>query len=203
MSRRFKPRKKKGSKVDQALRLAKSNRKAIRREVEYVQNDLVFALAAMNATLLVTHIPVAGPTGNKGEIKSIQLQGLVLQILASALNDEWRVDLVLDRQPNGVLPTATEIYGSATPQIYAYRDFDKRFRFKILRSFRGVFNESVMTSSVIDTYVKLNLITEQDSTSFAIGNMTKNTLVLVHWTTATANQPTFEGITRQVVALDS
>lgn len=204
MSKRFRTKRKKGSKVDQALRLAKANRKAIKSDLEYVETDLLVASAAMNATPVVSHIAISATGGNKIMMKSLQLQGLVLQNLASALNDEWRVDLVLDRNPQGALPTVVEMYDLATPQIYAYRSFENRRRFKVLRSWRGVFEGSTKTSEVLDAYIKLNLIAEADDGAFTtIAPIFKNALVLVRWTTATANQPTFEGITRIVHVRDA
>ncbi len=126
--------------------------------------------------------------------------------MTSAINDEWRVDLILDRLPGGVLATALELYAeTTTPEIYAYKNFNNKTRFKILRSWRGIFNEATKTAEYLDAYIKLNLFTETDTEdSFGtIGTMIKNTLLLVRWTTATANQPTFEGITRVVSLRDA
>ncbi len=197
MSKRFRTKRKKGTKAEQALRIAKSNQKSIRRDVEYLSTDATFASAALAATPTVTHLPLGSIAGPKGIMKSIQLRGKVLQNLASALNDDWRVDLVLDRLPNNALPTAAEIYTSATPEIYAYKSIAERSRFKILRSWKGILNESNKTFEMLEFYGKLNLIALVEGSSFSsIASYLKNSIVLVKWTTATANQPTFEAFTR-------
>ncbi len=199
MSRRFRTKRKKGTKLDQAFRMAKSNRKTLRSEVQYFKNDIDFASAALAATPTVTHInTLTSITGPKGNMTSVQVRGRVDQNLASALNDDWRIDIVLDRQPNGALPTVLEIYGDATPDMWEYREMENKTRFKILRSFKGIFNESVKTSEYIEAYIKLNMIAVSEATTFGIGNFVKNSLVLVKWTTATANFPTFAGETRVV-----
>ncbi len=197
MSRRRFVKKKKGTKAEQALRIAKSNQKTIRRDIEYLSTDATFAAAALAATPTVTHLPLGSIAGPKGVMKSIQLRGKILQNLASALNDDWRVDLVLDRLPGNALPTVVEIYTSATPEIYAYKSIAERSRFKILRSWKGILNESNKTFEMLEFYSKLNLICVVEGSSFAnISTYLKNSIVLVKWTTATANQPTFEAFTR-------
>ncbi len=197
--RRFVKRKK-GSKVDQALRLAKANKKFLRKQTDVDVTTVSVAKAAMNATPVITLIGIINREGHRVTLKSVQLQGLVLQNLTSALVDEYRVDLVLDRMPQGALATATDIYGAANPEIYDFKNFGNKSRFRILRTFRGLlFEAAIGPGQFLDAYVKLNLVQETDTVNnFTIGALLKNAVYVVFWTTATANQPTFEAEIRMV-----
>ena len=87
------------SKVDQALRLAKSNRKNIKQAQEFINIDsVVTADTAMNATPQVVYLTESlQVSGLRAPLTSIQIRAVVKQNLTSALVDDYRVDLVLDR----------------------------------------------------------------------------------------------------------
>ncbi len=106
--------------------------------------------------------------------------------------DDWRVDLVLDREPAGVAITPLLYLGSATPVIGAFKNHLFKKRYKILRSEFGHFDEggTGVGGHEINWYVKLNLIAEsKTASSFSNANIQKNALYLVYWTTASANHP--------------
>ncbi len=196
MSRRFKGAQrvrivKKKSEGAQALALARRNTKKLKTVAEVIQATQETLSIALNATPIVQFFTPAG-TGFKTRYTSVQVRGTVKRDVASALIDDWRLDLVLDREPNNLLPTALLMYKTATPRIGNFKNELLKRRFKVLRSASGVFGESGngLAGEYIDWYVKLNLIAETDNeNTFNDTDMIKNSIVLVLWTTATANQP--------------
>ncbi len=192
----FKSRKR--SKADQALSLAKSNKRKINDKYEIVMNSVRTITTAFNAAPIITYLSDGGASFGSGQrikITSVRVKAIIRHNLASDLLDDYRVDLVLDRTPNRANVTALDLYGSATPSIVTYKDRNVLRRFKILRSQFGVVNDVAggPGSATIDWYVKLNVftVTENDD-SWAIADVTKNALFLVYWTTASANQPTMD-----------
>lgn len=206
---RFKPKavriKKPLSKVEQALRMARSNKRKLGDYLEVfsaaatVASDV--ALSSTPTVLLL--IANMGMSGNKTTLKSVQVRAVVKQNLTSALIDDYRVDLVIDRAPAGVAITPLLYLGDATPNITAYKDFDGKGRYKILKTWSGYLSSSEGSNSFrkINSYVRLNLKSETNQfDQYAQGNLIKNALYLVRWTTASANQPTFKGDIRVVFA---
>lgn len=180
--------------VQQNRRLGRIEKK-IRDSTEQIENSFSLASAAMNATPVVLHMVPAGAEGLKAKLLSFEIHGVVKQDLTSAIIDDYRVDLVLDRHPNKIAETATIIYGSATPSNEEYVRINEGKRFKILRSWRGYLSssEGSMSFRKIDAKIKLNVIVESlTSDTFTATSIIKNNLSLLHWTTATANQPTFQ-----------
>ena len=87
---------------------------------------------------LVGLCPVAYQVlGQDVKVKSVHIRGVVKQNLASALIDDYRIDIVLDRFPGLAANTPLLVYGDATPANFALKNFQNRKRFKILRSIRG------------------------------------------------------------------
>ncbi len=184
---------KKTSVGQQALNLAKRNKRKLAAAVEVVNGDNTTATDVFNATPIVDYIgQLNGIADFKARIRSVRVKGTIKRDVASALIDDWRVDLVLDRLPDGAEVTPLELYGDATPAIGAFKNPNFKSRFRILRSEFGAFDESGNgnASHMIDWYVKLNIMSETIATgSWAIASVLKNAIFLVYWTTATANQP--------------
>lgn len=179
----------KKSKAEQALAKARKNERKLSTAVEVVQATAVTSTDAFNSTPRVDLITLSGD-GLKTMIKSVQVKGTIKQDLASTAADDWRVDLVLDREPNGTEVTPLLFYGTATPTIGAFKNIIYKKRFKILRTESGIFNENTVVGHIINWYVRLNLIAETKTVnSWTQSNMTKNALYLIYWTTAGANQP--------------
>ncbi len=179
------------SKVNQALSIAKSNKKKLSSAIEFVQATAVTSTDAFNATPIVDLITGAGD-GLKTMLKSAQVKGTVKRNASSALIDDWRIDLVLDREPNGTEITPLELYGTATPTIGAFKNIIFKRRFKILRTEMGHFDEGGTGNGghEINWYIRLNLMAETKTTnSWSQANIQKNAIYLVYWTTASANQP--------------
>lgn len=188
MPRHFK--KKKQSKVDEALSIAKRNKKQLATVVDIVSNDTALS-ATFNATPNVVYLQPNG-TGLKTRITSIRVKGIITRAVASTLADNWRMDIVLDREPDGVEATPLLVYGTATPSLGHYKNGLLKSRFKILRTMTDIFGENAAwkSGSVIDWYIKLNLIAvSKVADSFAQANIQKNAIYVIFWTTATANQP--------------
>ncbi len=70
MSRRFRTKRKKGTKLDQAFRMAKANRKAIKQDIEYANQDIVIASEVLSSTPVISHVPTNDGSGNKVLMKS-------------------------------------------------------------------------------------------------------------------------------------
>ncbi len=185
----------------QDKRLTKIEKK-LRGIVElFVVEDLTNT-PTMATTTVVTFLDVSKAKGFKQLVKSIRCTGFVKQAQGSTAQDDYRIDLVLDRHPEEDLLTPIEIYGSATPTMFAMI-FEKGLkRFKILKSIRGIFNVSkgVGSHRVFDHTIKLNLMQEcEQANSFSQANILKNALYWIAWTTATSNVPTVSFAWRAIV----
>ncbi len=190
------PVKKKKTEGAQALVIAKKVDRKQKQDLEYFEAvGIPLAVVALNATPTSLALLLADLQGFKMQMLSVQVRGVIKQNLASAIIDDYRMDIVLDRRPDGGTITPALVYGSATPKIYAFKHFGNKTRFKILRSIRGYLSSSEGSNSfrVINEYVKLNLSYESKSRdSETEANSIKNMIYLIFWTTASANQPTIE-----------
>ncbi len=187
------PRKKKAA-AQAALSMAKSNRRKIREQTDLNYNfNAVAITGTLNATPALTELPlVQDQDGFKLTAKSIRVKGWIKRTLASALIDDYRFDVVLDRMPHKALPLPLELYGSATPTINVFKKSGAQERFKILRSVSGLFSPNINDAIQFDLYIKLNLIQKTDTIGdFGIDELLTNGLSCIYWTTAAANQPTF------------
>ncbi len=192
------------SKAAQALSLAKKNKSRIKSGLEYFSFPAPAETAFLDAQALSTTIraDLLGMVGHNDDVlvKSIQLKLNIQQNLTSSLSDTWRVDLICDTAPQfDTPPTGLMLFGDATPATYTFYDFPIVKRYRVLRSWRGVFNESSIVNEVIDAYVKINRKTLSKSLgSFTESSITRNKYYLISWTDAGANQPTISGRFRLV-----
>jgi len=132
------------------------------------------------------------PDGNRERLTYSQIEGKVWirQDIASIQHDSWRCDLVLDRQPNGVVLDLVKVYGNATPKITALLTFNERDRYKIVRSWQGSFNESTGTGARSFSFTqKTGLIAESSAQTFTQALITKNAYYFVFWTESAAAPP--------------
>ncbi len=197
-------RKKPKSKLDQALSIAKSNKKRLRSAMEVATSASVTSTDAFSSTPVVDYIPASGED-LKTRMTSVMVKGTIKRNASSALIDDWRVDFVLDREPNGTEITPLLYLGTATPVIGELRNLTYKERFKILRSEFGSFDEggNGVGSHAINWYVRLNLMAETKTVnSWTQTNIIKNAVYLVYWTTASANQP-IPVLESRVICLDS
>ncbi len=181
-------------KAEQALRMAKSNKKklAAKLDLDFVNdNDATQALNATPTVLLI--FASMEMSGFNLTLKSFQVRGVIKQNLASAIIDDYRVDLVLDRAPAGVAITPLLYLDSATPTITAFKSFGSKGRYRILKTWSGYLSSSEGSHSFrkVNSYIRLNFKVETKAeNAYTQANLIKNALYLVRWTTATANQPT-------------
>ncbi len=190
------------SKVDQALKLSKRNAKTIREQVDLKVTDLVVTEIALAATpAAATYIVGNSVDGNKVKVKSIQIKGVVKQNLTSALIDDYRLDLVMDRMPNKTIITPLLYLGDATPTVLAYKDFGSKGRYRIIKTWSGYLSSPEGSNSFrkINYFKSLNIMqTSETANTMSQASIIRNAFYLVMWTTASANQPTFEGNIRMV-----
>ncbi len=182
---------KKKSKADQALTIAKKVDKKQKRSVEYVLGKTTISTDAFNATPVDDHL-TEGLAGEDFKVRmtSLSIKGTIKRNTTSVLVDDYRIDVVLDKNPQGAVATALEVYGSATPVIGAHKNPLQKGRFKVLRSKFGVLDDSGPSGVSINWYIKLNLMcVTKVSDNYAIANLLKNSIMLFYWTTASANQP--------------
>ncbi len=183
--------KKKTTKAQQALNLAKSNRKKIREGQDLKVNTSAPITATLNATPAVLFMSADSADGVKAKVKSIRVSGYVLQNLTSTITDDYRIDLVMDRYPDKAVITPLLYLGTATPKIAEFKNFLGKERYKIIKTWSGHFNESTTVSRKISGYFRQN-VTQVSVTNNSMGqtDIIRNAYYLVYWTTASANQPT-------------
>ncbi len=190
---------KKGSEGKQALAMAKSNKKKLAYSVEAVSTDTEVTTIS-NATPVVMYFTPSGE-GYKCKLTSCRLKGIIPHATTGI---DWRVDVVLDRDPDGAAITPLLLYGDATPVITTFKNSNLKSRFKILRT---EFGESaigaVQPATVFDWYIPLGLIAETKVVNnFQQANIQKNAVYLVYWTTAGADQWT-PSMTFRITAMDA
>ncbi len=178
--------------VQQDRRLNKIEKK-IRDSQEAMSLPFAIVSGVMNATPQVVHIdPATTPDGLKSKMLMFEIHGVIKQDLASAIIDDYRMDLVLDKTPNKLAQLPVTTYGSATPTIETLTNQSQRKRFRIIRSWRGYLSSSEGSNSFrkFDAKIRLGMIVETSADgNFTATNLLKNNLSLIRWTTATANQP--------------
>lgn len=188
----------KGSKADQALRLAKKNDKAVKGLTEFKANNINLGATALNATPAVSYLEPLG-NGFDTQIVSVYVKGVIKQNLTSTIIDDYRLDLVLDREPNKVAITPLLYLQSATPAVYNHKVFEDRSRYKIIKSWSGYFKKDDSVARKLDGFYSINLKAKNDTVDdFGQTHILNNALYLVYWTTAASNQPTIEFKTRIV-----
>ncbi len=181
--------------ANRALRLAKANRRKLKSVTELSTSIEVDENITLNATAVTQYLqPPALSGGLKDEwtVTMLQVRGVIKQNLTSAIIDDYRVDYVMDRRPEGADVTALIVYGTATPSYEEYPDFDQRGRFKILKSFRGHFNsnDGVNSSRELNFDLRQNVKQTSSSGQVTVDDLLTNAYYMISWTTATANQPT-------------
>lgn len=164
--------------------------------------DTAVAAYAVNTTGLVGNIclPVVGAdfnqrVGRKILIKSVYIRGRIAlaasdaNALIDAPSQLGRIILLWDKQPNGALPSVSDILTSATAT--AQFNINSRDRFKILKDKQwafGYYNRSTtatQTYAVADNvcfpikiYKKLNLETIFNGSAGTIADISSGSLVL-------------------------
>lgn len=168
-----------------ALRLAKNNQ--IVESTSY--NDI---LVAMSRAPTVRYIQPPSCDGFKQTCQYIEGRLYVQADSVSSENSNWRVDLVLDRQPAGVVLDTADLYGTAQPpRITALIPLSDKERYKIVKSWSGGFNDAAGPTSrmVRRFHLRSGLKLEASAVTPSQAEIQKNAYYLVFWTDASANTP--------------
>ncbi len=167
-----------------ALRMAKGNR-----TFEVLKYNLVNTAMTASAVPVVRYIQPPVTDGERQTLQHIEGKIWVRQNLTSALIDNYRIDIVLDRFPSGVEITPLSLYEDATPRITALKSFDLRNRYKIVKSFMGAFEASSPVTRMHNFFIRSGLVCESDGNNPNQANVNKNAYYIIFWTEATTNTP--------------
>ncbi len=184
------------STAQRALKIAKKVDKKQKQTTEYISSGAAVTAGTLNATPVVVHQTLnTSATGSFDGLECIVKSCRILFHVkaGSALPEYYRCDLVLDRKPTaGTIATVAQIYKGAAAIPLDIANQNNRDRFKILRSFIGYVNTNDGGMAFHQHHRRLNLKAETGSIgSYSQGNQIKNALLVVHWTGAAANQPTY------------
>lgn len=175
----------------------KSVEKVIEQNNEYKRLDafrLGAAMTAINQFHLLNGqqagVQLYGRTGNKIEIKSIELN-FEIHNNSDATDNYVKLLLLQDREPMGVEPTMAQIFNDTTGSTQynrsnSLRNLDNSTRFKILKSWSihlGAYldGEKFSRAKMIEYYRKANIKTQyiKVSAGLTIADILKNSLYFV------------------------
>jgi len=141
----------------------------------------------------------ASPANQNGTITRIHGHIHVLYAAAGVDPVEqypFRIDLVLDKMPNGAQPDIDEVYYSLTPNPWALRNWDYKERFKILRSFqpsrKDLFTgeaDQASYSISFDIPMKMVFETSDKVDPLTVAVMTKNLVSVILWQAGNPTTP--------------
>lgn len=135
------------------------------------------------ALVLVNHLTKGDDYNNRDgrqvRFKSLFLNGRVI-MHASATHTAVRMVVFIDKQPNGVVPTATDVLSTATTNLIdAFRNLNNRKRFVILKDARYTLNTDYPEKQ-IKYYKKLDMKTiYDDGDAGTIADITTNALYVM------------------------
>lgn len=125
--------------------------------------------------------------GRKWTMTAVQLSGYIHPNGSSdnVSGTHARLLLIYDSQPNGALPSISDIFTASSSN--AFINLNNRDRFKIVYSHScalGPYDNSIShftdnTVSLVDVYKKVNLDVINDGTTAAIGDIQTGSLLLV------------------------
>ncbi len=128
--------------------------------------------------------------GNQIRVKLVYLNALI-KINASATNTTLRYMIILDKQCNGVNPTAPELFQDNTVNdiMVSPLNPDNKFRFRIL------YNKLVKLSTTLPTvqlkkYLKVDYIIRYDGNAGTTADITSNNLIVLLFSDEVTNDPT-------------
>ncbi|WP_445779150.1 hypothetical protein [Shewanella sp.] len=168
--------------------MAKSNE-----TIEFLSYNAIAQTMTGTFTPDIVYLQPPTTDSSPGKQTLLKIRGNVLieQNLSSASNDQWRFDIVLDRAPAGAVLNVAQAYGVANPRITRPLNYDQIKRYKLLYSRKGMFNEFVKTSSMMNINVKLGLVAEANNNTPSQANIMKNAVYILFWSNATTNKPNF------------
>ncbi len=178
----------KETKAQEALRIARKNRKTLRNVVQVSTIKVAEVALTLSANPIVIVIsPPTGFGGKKIKIKRLRMNLEVRSNLTSSLSDNYRVDLILDKFPDESTPNALVIYGDSSPGITELFKDSEFERFRLIQSWSGVLHKVAgPVNRMIRFDKKVGYIMQSDTNaSMSIADCIKNNLFICLWTTAT------------------
>lgn len=118
--------------------------------------------------------------GDSVTLTSVQCRFLFTAHTAADKNIA-RILIVQDKQTNGTLFTAAELFLDATAQdiIVSPYNLDNKHRFRVLCDDMVEFNADGVASVLYKKYKKLNIKVRYDASTGAVGDLTSNSLQVV------------------------
>lgn len=169
-----------------ALKMAKGNRTF---EVKSYSQTLTSMTGGSSPDILYLEPPTS--EGQTQTIQNITAKIYIEKDILSTGVNRWRVDLVLDRQPNGVIFSPLLCYEDGTPTITTLTDYDNKNRFKIVKSYAGGLGPDYIPKFININY-KSGLVVDASAQPPNQANVTKNAYYLVYWTPSGTNTPKVE-----------
>jgi len=199
---RYAIKRKKRSKLDKAYANSERNKKVLYDCLEVQMATASTISTALDTTPALTYLAPAG-TGLKTRLTSVQLRGTIKKNVSSTANDGYRIDIVVDRHPDKSVLTSLLYYGTDTPKIGQYKNFNLKKRYKVLRTYAGVLGVDDQQGLYIDTYIKLNLINETAiANTWTNLNQMRNAVYVIYYTDVSNNHPIIE-LQARLVCIDA
>jgi len=177
------------STANKALRIAKSIDK---RSYSSRQVGDSLNLGINTDPVGIRYIQPANGKTQVSKIVSISGKMQILSDLTTVLHDPWRVDLVLDRQPNKTTIDPTDVYNLAYGYTTALRNYDNSDRYKIVKSWGNVLTPDVISSRTINFKISSGLMVDgSEAGLYGIADLTKNAYYLLFRSDSTADPPLF------------
>ncbi len=189
----------------------KSIKRKLKKEMKITVHNQV--AGTLNDTPVVLHHVLGGGTGSNGVVltgasailKGLRIKGWFKSV--GAVNAPGRLDVVLDRIPvEGTSATYDQIYYplAAAITVNSMIHGERKGRFKILASFRSnpVTNDG--QTFFFDRYIRMNHKIFTDTPDlYGVDSQYKNAILIIHWTDAAANEPTYAYVIQDVIMDDN
>lgn len=169
--------------------------------VEYKSKDVAVS-ETPNTTGTVIYLndiagndSLAGRDGLQVRLKSLQMR-LTSEVNVSDVDTFVRIMVVIDKQPQGALPSITDILESTS--ITSVRNLSFRKRFVILKDTVQKLRSGAVSNNIqfMRLYKRLDMKSIYNSTGSGISNIESNGLFLVLFSDEATNPPTISGTTR-------
>lgn len=133
--------------------------------------------------------------GNTYWTRSLQLHFTISRSLAATTNfDQVQVNLLYDKEPNNVTPTASEFQSAVGP--FGFRNLNNRSRWVIIKQRNFALDDTAKFTVVFKIYKRFNLRSVCTTTGQSITALREGAFWLYTVTSAAANQPTLDGLSR-------
>lgn len=153
-------------------------------------NNVVDSADATSISLFVLNAVADGVNnferiGRKMAMRSLYIQLAVELNAAAVLNASYvRMIVVLDRQPNGALPTVPNVLllpasGNLLTEMLSPNNLNNSKRFVTLWDHRVTFQRNFISGRLVQKYIPLSQSVQFNGTGGTIGNIATNSLILI------------------------